>query len=238
MAIMQQLRSRRTLPSDSADRILLKTQRRPSFIIFDLGNVLVHIDPLSFLRSLSIDSAENRRYYQPLIVDIVKRYERGDESTEEFLANLDILFNSDSSRHKHDHGGKAMFSRSEFQAAMLSIIGDPVIGMEEVVRRMSASTPLGLLSNTNPLHFAYCLERFPVLRYIPTHFLSYQLRAFKPETEIFNRVAARLPFSPETVLYIDDLPDNVHAGEAVGFQTCLFVGVEKLMQLFHELGLA
>jgi len=216
----------------------LKPHQRPSYIIFDLGNVLVHIDPRSFLRSLSIDTAENRRYYQPFIVDIVKRYERGDEPTEKFFSNLDFLFNSERSRLRHDHGGKTFFSRADFGTAMLSILGEPVAGMEELVRHVSVSTPLGLLSNTNPLHYDHCLKTFPVLRSIPTHFLSYELNAFKPEVAIFERVLARLPFTPETILYIDDLAENVQAAGTLGIQTHQFVEAKELRQLFDELGLA
>ena len=208
------------------------THHRLSYVIFDLGNVLVHIDPAAFLRSLSVDTSENRGYYQSKIIDIAKRYERGDESTEEFFANLDVLFNGRDRMPLHSHGGKNHFSRHDFQNAMLSIIGEPMEGMEDLVRRVGSTTPVGLLSNTNPVHFEYCLRTLSVLQHIPSHFLSYQLKAFKPEPEIFARVIEQIPLAPEKILYIDDLDENIVAARNAGLVGHRFVGVKNIEQLF------
>ena len=202
-----------------------------------MGNVLVHIEPAAFLRSLSIDTLDNRRYYQSKIIDIVKRFERGDDSTKDFFANLDMLFNGRNSILQHHHGGQDFISQREFQQAMLSIVGAPVEGMEEIVRRVGASVPLGLLSNTNPVHFEYCLRIFRVLSLIPSHFLSYQLKAFKPEPEIFARVIDQISLPPEEILYIDDLAENVEAAQAAGLVGHQFVGVKNIEHLFSGLKL-
>lgn len=211
--------------------------KQPSYVIFDLGNVLVHIDPAAFLRSLSIDTSENRGYYQSEIVDIAKRYERGDNSTEDFFANLDVLFNGRDKMPPRSQGGKDSFSQNDFRNAMLSIIGEPVEGMEDLVRRVGSSVPLGLLSNTNPVHFEYCLHRFRVLQDIPSHFLSYQLKAFKPEPEIFARVIERISLPPREILYIDDLAENVEAARVAGLMGHQFAGVKNIQQLFSDLRL-
>jgi FMN phosphatase YigB (HAD superfamily) len=202
-----------------------------------VGNVLVHIEPTAFLRSLSIDTSENRGYYQSEIIDIVKRYEKGEDSTKEFFTRLDLLFNGRDKMLHRNHGGKDYFSPNEFRDAMLSIVGVQVEGMEEIVRRVGASVPLGLLSNTNPVHFDYCLQTFRVLQNIPTHFLSYRLKALKPEPEIFARVAMQIPFPPGEILYIDDLAENVDAARGAGFLGHQFIGVKEIERLFSELKL-
>jgi HAD superfamily hydrolase (TIGR01509 family) len=202
-----------------------------------VGNVLVHIEPSAFLRSLSIDTSNDRKYYQSKIIDIVKRYERGDDTTEVFFANLDLLFNGRDRKQQHDPGGKDHYSLDHFRNAMLSIVGVKVDGMEEIVRRVSASVPLGLLSNTNPVHFDYCLQTFPILQHIPTHFLSYKLKALKPEPEVFARITKQIPFPPAEILYIDDLAENVDAARAAGFMGHQFVGVKNVERLFSELRL-
>jgi len=199
--------------------------------------VLVHIEPAAFLRSLSIDTPDNRKYYQSKIFDVVKRYERGDDSTEDFFANLDLLFNGRDDRLQYNHGGKDYLSPNEFRNAILSIVGAPVEGMEEIVRRVGASVPLGLLSNTNPVHFDYCLQTFRVLQFIPSHFLSYQLKAFKPEPEIFARVIGQISLPPGEILYIDDLAENVEAARSAGLMGHQFVGVKNIEQLFSDLNL-
>lgn len=210
---------------------------RPKFVLFDLGNVLVHIDPASFLRSLGIDSEENQRSCRPWVTGIMKRYEHGDDSTEEHLARLDALFNSPESKLQHNHGGNRLFTSEEFRNAMLTVIGRPVAGMEELVQRVAASVQVGLLSNTNPLHYEWCLNNLPVLEFIFFHFLSYKLRSLKPERAIFNMIVKLLQVHPNEILYIDDLPDNVEAARAVGFGVHLFVGRDELEQQLKQLAL-
>jgi HAD superfamily hydrolase (TIGR01509 family) len=212
-------------------------QHRPSYVLFDVGNVLVHIEPAAFLRSLSIDTSGNREYYRSKIIDIVKQYEKGDDSTEVFFDNLDLLFNGRDKRLHRNHGGRDHYSLDEFRNAMLSIVRLPVEGMEEIVRRVGTSAPLGLLSNTNPVHFDYCLQTFRVLQTIPTHFLSYRLKALKPEPEIFERVTAQIPFPRGEILYIDDLAENVDAARAAGLISHQFIGVKNIERLFSELKL-
>ena len=209
---------------------------QPAFVIFDLGNVLVYIHPEAFLQTLGIDSPENRRIYQKKIIDIVRAYERGVDTTEKFLGNLDKLFNARDDVGGHQ-AGKSPFSRDDFQRAMLSIIGRPVPGMEDVIRSLSPKVPLGLLSNTNPLHFDACMENLKVLRFIPSHFLSYRLKSLKPEPGIFVQTIEILRLDPRDILYIDDISENIEAAERAGLNGHLFAGCEKLVVRLSELGL-
>jgi putative hydrolase of the HAD superfamily len=209
---------------------------QPAFVIFDLGNVLVYIHPEAFLQTLGIDSPENRRIYQKRVIDIVKAYERGEDPTEKFLDNLDKLFSVRDDGGGHQEG-RGQFSRDDFRRAMLSIIGRPVPGMEELVRSLSPKVPLGLLSNTNPLHFEACTENLKVLQFIPSHFLSYRLRSLKPESGIFERTIEILQLDPRDILYIDDIPENIHAAERAGLNGHLFVGHERLTAQLSDLGL-
>ncbi|MCX6133165.1 MAG: HAD family phosphatase [Ignavibacteriales bacterium] len=209
---------------------------QPAVVIFDLGNVLVHIRPEAFLQTLGIDTPENRRTYQHSVIDIVKRYERGEDSTETFLQNLGTLFNvRNTSNACSDE--RRQYSRDDFQRAMLAIIELPIPGMEELVRTLGTKVPLGLLSNTNPLHFDACMENLAVLRSIPFHFLSYRLRLLKPEPEIFEKTIELLRHDPRDVLYIDDLSENIEAARRAGLHGYHFVGVDELNEYLSSCGL-
>ena len=210
---------------------------RPAFVIFDLGNVLVHIHPEAFLQTLGIDTPENRRYYQKGVIDIVKAYECGEESTDQFLDRLGVLFNAPDAAQQHIRGHRRVISRDDFRRAMLSIIGQPVVGMEELVRNLGARVPLGLLSNTNPLHFDACMDDLAVLQFIPSHFLSYRLRSLKPETRIFEKSIELLQLDPLEIFYIDDLPENVEAARKVGLNGYLFAGEQELKRRLSDLEL-
>jgi putative hydrolase of the HAD superfamily len=192
--------------------------KKPRVVLFDLGNVLVHIHPEAFLRTLGLDSPENRARYGQRIVDIVKEYERGRESTEQYLNRLDALLAADGHR----------FTPTELTRAMLTVIGSPLEGMEELVRRVGERAHLGLLSNTNPLHYHHCLEHLPALRHIPVHFLSYQLLALKPEPAIYQGVVDAMGLPAEDILFVDDIEENVTGARTVGLQGIRFTAPSDL----------
>ena len=208
--------------------------RKLKLVLFDLGNVLVYIHPEAFLQTLGIDTPGNRQYYHPSVVEIVKRYERGDDGTEQYLDQLEVLLNGRGA--PHNPAGKK-FSRDELTRAMLTVIGQPVAGMEDLVRRVGQSAQVGLLSNTNPLHYEFCQSNFPVLRLIPLHLLSFQLRSLKPEPAIFERVLQRVRITAADILYIDDLEENLRAAEEAGFTSHLFRDRSQLQAVLRDLTL-
>lgn len=202
--------------------------KKPAVVLFDLGNVLVRIQPEAFLQTLGIDTAENRKLYGPKVIEIVKRYERGGDSTEQYLSRLEGLLNH----------GEFHFGRELIEKAMLSVIGKPIEGMEDLVQRVAARTKIGLLSNTNPLHYHLCLENLPVLRHIPVHFLSYQLLALKPEPAIYHAVAEAIELPAEEILFIDDIEENVAAAQSTGMQGIRFAdpaSLERELQILEIL---
>lgn len=210
--------------------------QRPSNILFDLGNVLVRIAPEAFLQHLGLDTPDNRRFYQAHINEIVRKYECGEESTDEFLSRLESLLNNRQSEITGGTGGR-LISRENLSAAMLAVIGTPIEGMHELVTRLSGSVPLGLLSNTNPLHYDWCMEHHPALHHLSSHFLSFQLQSLKPDARIFAQVLENLRIAPGDIFYIDDMPENVEAGRKAGMNSHLFRGREGLEQELRRMGL-
>lgn len=213
------------------------TTRRPSFLLFDLGNVLVHIAPEAFLRKLGLDSPDNRRLYQAHINEIVRQYECGNESTDVCLSRLESLLN-DKKQERDGGTHRSTISRDDLRTAMRAVIGTPVTGMLELVIRLSGSVPLGLLSNTNPLHYDWSMEHLPALQYIPSHFLSYQMHSLKPSARIFALVVERLQIAPGNIFYIDDMPENVEAGRLAGLNSHLFRGLVELERDLSAMGLS
>lgn len=199
---------------------------KPAVVLFDLGNVLVRIHPEAFLQSLGIDTPENRKVYGPKVIEIVKRYESGGDSTEQYLSRLEGLLNH----------GEFHFVREQIEKAMLAVIGKPIEGMEDLVQRVAAGNRVGLLSNTNPLHYHLCLENLPVLRHIPVHFLSYQLLALKPEPAIYHAVMEAIELPAGEILFIDDSEENVAAAQKIGMQGIRFTERAKLDQELNVIG--
>jgi putative hydrolase of the HAD superfamily len=94
--------------------------------------------------------------------------------------------------------------------------------------------PIVLLSNTNELHFNYCLRTFPVFKKIPKYFLSYELGIRKPSKEIFQKLIAALDLKPEELLFVDDIEENIIAAEGMGINTIHYVSHDNFLQKIRE----
>ncbi|MFH0988699.1 MAG: HAD family phosphatase [bacterium] len=202
---------------------------KPVVVIFDLGNVLVHIHPECFLQSLGIDSPENRRYFQPFVIEAVQRYERGEETTGQYLERISQLVNIQAREHQPSLSlPKHLFTREQLVQAMKSIIGDPIQEMEQLVHSVAKNYQTALLSNTNPLHYDHCLEHLPVLHQIPQHILSYKFHCLKPGSLIFEKAAQYLHADPSEILFIDDAAENVRGAAEIGYRFIQFQGKDAL----------
>lgn len=195
---------------------------KPEAILFDLGNVLASIHPERFLKTLGIDVKAGGAGYQQGIIEIVRLYERGQTTTNQFLDALGLLFEN-------------RFSPGAFESAMLSVIGDPIPGMENFVRRSTERYRAALVSNTNALHFQYCLGLLPVLKLLPHRFLSFQLGTLKPEPSYYQQILQQLNLPPSKIMFVDDTPENVRGATAAGMKGTVFRDPAQLEQEFSQL---
>ncbi len=197
--------------------------KRVRFMLFDLGNVLVHIHPSAFTRKLGIGDNHANEEYRTGIVSLVRKYESGTMTTAEYLQGLRNLFDS-------------RYSANELRQAMIAVIGEPVTGMESIVRQVGARMPVALVSNTNELHFEYSLQSVPAVGLMSDYFLSYKLQVMKPDPAYYSGVLKKLRAKPEEVIFIDDLPENVEGASMAGMQGVLFTGAKMLSENLHRLG--
>ena len=95
--------------------------------------------------------------------------------------------------------------------------GDPYPGAVELVTAVRDAAGVGCLSNTNTVQWHANYEAAPVTEAFELRFLSFELGMVKPDREIFEEVAARLPVPPERVFFLDDNAANVTGAQASGF---------------------
>lgn len=191
-------------------------------ILFDLGNVLVSIHPGAFTRHLGIDPATAYRKYQKRILGIVRKYEGGGGTTEEYLGEMSRLFDG-------------RYDLDLIREAMLKVVGTPIEGMEELVSMIASKYETGLVSNTNELHFNYCRDTFSMLRHFSRFYLSYQLSSLKPAETYYNTVLADLKVLPSSVVFVDDIEENVLGARKSGMNALRFVSRRQLEQDFRSL---
>jgi glucose-1-phosphatase len=96
---------------------------------------------------------------------------------------------------------------------------------------------LVLLSNTNELHARQFLRQFAgVLAPFDAVVLSHEVHLRKPDPRIYKhcqRIAGR---PPEELLFIDDLPTNVEAARAAGWQGIVYRRGDDLPRRLAEAG--
>ncbi len=194
-------------------------------VVFDLGRVLVGLD---FGRGLIgrlaggsaevTDEALRRALADPLFAD----FSTGRIPPEEFHRRMEARF-------------QLGLGFEEFCRQWCDIFL-PAPGMEALVRELAGRrVPLGLLSDTDPLHWAFELAECPWLALIPKPTLSFEIGLLKPEPECY-RLAARNTGAPvERCLFVDDLARNVEGARAVGMQALRFTGADALRATLGEL---
>lgn len=190
-------------------------------VLFDLGNVLVDIDIDMFWRSLGFPDTASIAPFAKNLKAWATRYEAGELSTSEFLKGLQNILGPS-------------YPIPRLLEAFENIIRTPIPGMEEVVAEMSRQYRTALVSNTNEIHHLVSKATVPALALLPTHFVSYTMKILKPNPEYYEAILRDLKIPPESIVFIDDLPENVKAAVAVGMQGIRFCGVEDLRFQLEE----
>ena len=91
--------------------------------------------------------------------------------------------------------------------------------MWQRVRQLkSAGHRLILFSNTNGIHVPWIYDEFPEFHLFDDAVMSFHTGFIKPESEIYHHAIREHALIPAETLYIDDLPDNIATGRALGFQ--------------------
>jgi glucose-1-phosphatase len=89
---------------------------------------------------------------------------------------------------------------------------------------------LGLLSNTDPLHFNYIFSKFPVMRAFDKWILSYEVGFKKPAVQIFQKAMEWASVKAEKILYIDDTKEYVKVAASLGIQSIHFISASQLKE--------
>ena len=117
-----------------------------------------------------------------------------------------------------------------------AVLGEPLPGVEALVRHLAGELPLYVFSNTNPAHIAHFKPRYrALLSHFRTTFTSCDVGARKPETEAFARVAGRIGAAPSRLAFFDDLEENVAGAARAGFQAFHVSSAEEIAAIAEAL---
>ena len=184
-------------------------------IVFDLGGVIMTLDPAEALRrfkALGLSDAE--RYLDSYTQSgIFGNLEEGKITAEDFRSKLSSLT-----------GHELTFD--ECKHAWLGYRKDvPQRNLDLLKELRAKGYRLILLSNTNPfmMDWALCCEfdgkGSSLNDYFDALYLSYRLGIMKPAPDFFRQVLDNENILPEETLFVDDGPRNVEAAGKLGFMT-------------------
>ena len=118
--------------------------------------------------------------------------------------------------HLHEKVKKAM----EYPISWLPMID----GMEALLQKLKKDGyKLYIASNMDLLHAAQMREH-PIAKYFNKMVFSSEIKVGKPKAEFYEKLLLECGEMAENSLFIDDLPDNVTAAEALGIKGLVFKG--------------
>ena len=194
---------------------------QPTTFIFDYGNVISIVDPGIFwnrvkgLLTGTLSTEERLANAR----EILNRYETGLMHTDEFLSEF---------MHRT---GLAM-PRADFIKAWSEFF-IPILYTRKLIRAVKRTSKVGLLSNTNPLHFDHVIKPTDIYPLFDAVSLSHEVGTMKPDQKPFLDILAKLGSKPEECVYFDDLSENISTAKALGMQTIHVRSEDQLASDVH-----
>ena len=180
-------------------------------ILLDIGNVLVNVDFMPFCRAVSREgdagaAAIMERY---CLSELKERHDTGRIGPREYLAMIaaDPLTRD--------------LPPDRLRLAWQEIF-TPTPGSAEAVETLKRRHELWIMSDTDPLHFAFLIDRFAALRNMDRYFLSYEHGWLKRSPEAFRYVLDSSGLDAAEFLLIDDREVNTRSCAEAGIASILF----------------
>jgi putative hydrolase of the HAD superfamily len=194
-------------------------------IIFDLGKTLIHFDFARGYRALEGLCPHDTPAIRKLLAStgLVGPFETGLVEPRDFVGRI----------------SKVLELRADYDAfcEIWNSIFTEVLVPEEMLEGLKRNYRLVLLSNTNSIHFESVREKYPLLRHFDDLVLSYEVKAMKPQPEIYRAAIECAGCAPEECFYTDDIAEFIDGARAIGIDAVQFTGVERLAEEMKERGI-
>jgi putative hydrolase of the HAD superfamily len=193
-------------------------------ILYDLGNVILPFNHFQIAEKLSRFSRRKEFQNPPKIFSYlfdfdkgaVNGYEVGKMSSLEFFQSLQEFL-------------QLSLSFEDFIPIWNEIFTEDQ-EVSQIILSQKGRWKLGLLSNTNPLHFDYVLAKFSIIRVFDRWILSHEMGFKKPAVEIFQKAVQWASVEPRKILFIDDMKKHVEVAASLGIQGIHFVSAAQLRE--------
>lgn len=195
-------------------------------VVFDLGNVFLRFDYSIAARRIAARSAVSPEQVLELInhSPLIYRFECGRIGREELFVKLQRLTGFTGTRDEFAHAFCDVFTLIE-----------PMVQLNRLLR--SRNVPTYIFSNTNEVTIEFIRRSYPFFAEFDGYVFSYEHGAMKPDPKLYEVVERLTGKRGAEIFYLDDLPQNVAAGVARGWQAVLHETPDKTRAAIRAAGL-
>ena len=182
--------------------------QKPLALLFDLGGVIVDID---FDRAFNVWQPRSQLSVEEMRLKFTfdlqyRRHECGEIAAAEYYDHLASVLKLEADHAHIAHGWN-------------SIYAGEITETTAMLRAMRNRLPCYAFTNTNAAHMATWSSMFPALvNLFDRVFASHVMGIRKPEREAFDHISEAVGVAAKSIVFFDDLLENVQAASAAGFQ--------------------
>ncbi len=191
-----------------------------SVLVIDLGNVLIPFDYQIVVNKFNrIKPGLGDKFYKLYQenYNIHRDFEKGKINTEQFLTIMLEWME-----------GKVFGKKfCKIYASLFSVNKDVVELLPALKKK---KYKLVLLSNTNPIHKKYGYEHLDFLKHFDKLILSHEVKAIKPEKEIYKAVESFTGKPSKEHFIIDDIKKYVDGAKKCGWDGVQFTNYQSLVE--------
>lgn len=196
-------------------------------VIFDIGNVLAEFVPEKFLECKGYYGRKNKELMKAVIEsDLWNEYDKGTMTKEELINRyIDEMPWVKNDVQKIFENLSGIVKRCEYTDKWIDNL------MKQNVRVL-------FLSNISEALYSDCKEELDFVNRMHGGILSFEVKAVKPDKEIYEILTDKYKLIPDRCIFIDDREINVNSGKNAGFNSILFTSYEetndKLIRLLDK----
>jgi putative hydrolase of the HAD superfamily len=195
-------------------------------LLFDVGGVVIDFDfmrafevwkPISHLSCAEMESAFK-------FDAAYEQHERGEITAQEYFSHLATSLELQQGHTRIAEGWNAIFVAEISETrAMLQAAGNLF--------------SCYALTNTNATHHATWSTMFPMVwSSFERVFASHEMGCRKPEPQAFEYIAQALDVSPDSIMFFDDVLENVEAATRQGLQAVHVRSPEDVRKALRSIG--
>jgi 2-haloacid dehalogenase len=197
-------------------------------IVFDLGGVLVDWNPDYVYKKIFDNDEEKMRWFYQNIC--TSDWNEEQDAGRTISEGTDLLVRK---FPEHEENIRAYYGRWE------EMLGGPITGTVEILRRLKRNNDLKLYALTNWSHetFPIALERFDFLHWFDGRLVSGEEKTRKPFREIYELLIKRFHLEPSQSIYLDDNRRNLIPASELGFHTIHFQSPAQFEEELRKAGI-